>query len=147
MFLTLLLATFLIALGVAVAVARGFDRSVGAILARIMDDTIASAWQRYLRFALVVVGVSGGVRVYDLERYISPEARALAPGETPLPPLALTPERWTLEVYRTVIETLQSLAWALLLFFLVALVAYVLVRGREARAEASTARRPDSPDA
>jgi hypothetical protein len=33
------------------------------------------------------------------------------------PVLELTQERWILEVYRTIIETLQGIAWALLLFF------------------------------
>ena len=42
--------------------------------------------------------------------------------------IALTTERWVLEVYRTVIETLQGIAWMLLAFFAVALLAYVIVR-------------------
>jgi hypothetical protein len=42
--------------------------------------------------------------------------------------IALTSERWVLEVYRTVIQTLQGIAWMLLAFFAVALLAYVVVR-------------------
>lgn len=42
--------------------------------------------------------------------------------------IALTAERWLLEVYRTVIETLQGIAWMLRAFFAVALLAYVVVR-------------------
>lgn len=38
-----------------------------------------------------------------------------------------------LEVYRTVIQTLQGVAWALLLFFVVALIAHAIVRRRESR--------------
>ena len=38
-----------------------------------------------------------------------------------------------LEVYKTVIGALQSVAWMLLIFFLFALVAYVVVRGFELR--------------
>jgi hypothetical protein len=45
----------------------------------------------------------------------------------------LTNERWVLEVYRTVIETLQGLAWALLAFFICALIAFVIVRIFEMR--------------
>lgn len=41
--------------------------------------------------------------------------------------IALTSERWVLEVYRTVIQTLQGIAWMLLAFFAVALLAYVVV--------------------
>lgn len=33
-----------------------------------------------------------------------------------------------LEIYRTVIEALQSIAWMLLVFFVFALIAYVIVR-------------------
>jgi len=45
----------------------------------------------------------------------------------------LNADRWTLEVYRTIIETLQSIAWMLLVFFVAALLAYVIVRGFELR--------------
>ncbi|NNF57889.1 MAG: hypothetical protein HKN04_06575 [Rhodothermaceae bacterium] len=126
MFLTLLLVTFLVALAVSGLVARGFDRPIGSILGRIIADDISAGWQRFVRFALLVVGISGGVRIYELERYIDPERTAA---------LALTTERWVLEVYRTVIETLQSLAWALLVFFMFALLAYVIVRRGEIRRE------------
>jgi hypothetical protein len=43
----------------------------------------------------------------------------------------LTAEAWTLEIYRTVIGTLQSLAWMLLLVFVFALIAFVIVRAFE----------------
>ena len=33
-----------------------------------------------------------------------------------------------LELYRTVIDTLQGIAWMLLVFFVFALIAYVIVR-------------------
>ncbi|MGD8804169.1 MAG: hypothetical protein PVG12_13370, partial [Gammaproteobacteria bacterium] len=45
--------------------------------------------------------------------------------------LVLNSERWTLEVYRTIIETLQSLAWMYLVVFIFALIAFVIVRGFE----------------
>ena len=45
--------------------------------------------------------------------------------------MELTFERWVLEIYRTVIETLQGIAWMLLVFFVFALVAYVVVRVAE----------------
>jgi len=46
-------------------------------------------------------------------------------------PLVLTGERWMLEIYRTLLETLQSIAWMLLIFFVFALIAYVVVRAFE----------------
>lgn len=126
MFFTLLLAT----LGIAIAVSTGavmlFDKPVGKILERIVKDEISAAWHRYITFAGFVVGVSGGVRIYDLERYISAPHRDAEV-------LSLTAERWTLEIYRTIIETLQSIAWMYLIVFIVALLAYVIVRGLELR--------------
>lgn len=126
MFLTLLLVTFLIAALVSFLVARLFNGALRQILDRLVAGELSGAWHRYLIFALYVVGISGGVRIWSLEQYVLPRGR----GE---PPLRLSPDRWTLEVYRTIIGTLQSVAWMLLVFFLVALVAYVVTRGFELR--------------
>lgn len=131
MFLTLLLVTFVIAGLVSFIVARLFDRPLRQILGRLVAEDLSAAWHRYIVFAIYVVGISGGVRVWSLEQYILPRERGA-------PAFELTPERWTLEVYRTVIGTLQSVAWMLLVFFVFALIAYVVVRGLEMR----HARRP-----
>ncbi len=126
MFYTLLITTFLLASLVSFLAVRFFDRPIGAILERIIGDAISSAWHRYIKFAAYVVGVSGGVRIYSLERYINaPES-----GGSESTILELTGERWVLEIYRTIIETLQSIAWMLLVVFVATLIAYVLVRRR-----------------
>lgn len=129
MFFSLLLATFAIALVVSLVVVKAFSRPVRGILDRIIDDSISAAWHRYITFAALVVGISGGVRIYSLERYIQPEQHPEGDSQ----PLALTAERWTLEIYRTVIECLQSMAWMYLVVFLFALIAYVIVRIAERR--------------
>ena len=129
MFFTLLIVTFLLALTVSFGVVRLFDRPVGSILGRVVGEDLSGAWHRYIKFAAYVVGVSGGVRIGELERYISaPDKDAEI--------LVLNAERWTLEVYRTVIETLQGIAWMLLVVFVVALVAYVLSRAFSLRRRA-----------
>ncbi|MEC9482087.1 MAG: hypothetical protein UMU75_02025 [Halomonas sp.] len=130
MFFTLLFATLGIAVTVSALAVALFNKPVGNILKRIVQDEIRGAWHRYITFAGFVVGVSGGVRIHDLERYVS------APHED-AEILALTTERWTLEVYRTIIETLQSIAWMYLLVFVVALVAFVIVKGFELRRDAN----------
>ena len=127
MFLTLLLVTFAIALLVSFVVAQLFSASIRRILERVVSADLAGAWHRYLIFALYVVGISGGVRMYSLEQYINPR-------DPKSPPLLLTTDRWTLEVYRTVIETLQSTAWMLLVAFVFLLLAFVVARGLELRA-------------
>lgn len=125
MFYALLGATLLVALVTSVITARFFDGAVGKILTRIVGDELAEAWRRYLRFAVVVVGVSGGVRLWELEKYVTASRESAA--------LELNGMRWTLELYRTLIETLQSIAWVMLLFFLAAMIAYVIVRAIEMR--------------
>ena len=130
MFLMLLLVTFSIALLVSFITARMFSATIRRILDRIVTPDLAAAWHRYLIFALYVVGISGGVRVRSLEEYLNPRDPKTAA-------LQLTADRWTLEAYRTVIETLQSAAWMLLLAFVFLLLAYVLARGLELRASKS----------
>ena len=127
MFITLLLLTFLISLGVSAVVARIFAKPIEEILRRIIADAISQAWVKYLKFAIYVVGVSSGVRIWQLERYIT--APQMPQGQI----LQLTRDRWVLEVYRTIIESLQGLAWMLLVFFIFALIAFVIVRAFELR--------------
>ncbi len=118
MFMTMLLATFAVALLTALVTDLMFRKPIRSILARIIREAISLAWVRYIRFAIYVVGVSTGVRVWDLEKYITPRK-----GEGPI---VLNPDRWTLEIYRTVIGTLQGVAWLLMVFFVFALIAYVI---------------------
>ena len=127
MFYTLLAVTFVLAMIVSVLVVRAFDKPISAIFGRIIQDEIGSAWCRYIKFAAYVVGISGGVRIYQLERYISAPRKDVEV-------LVLTNERWTIEIYRTAIETLQSIAWMYLVVFVFALLAYVIVRVFEIRA-------------
>lgn len=128
MFYYLMFTTFILALVVSLLVMRIFSQPINTILARIIHDPIHTAWAKYTRFAGLVVGTSSGVRIYDMEKYISPvnygpkDERVI---------IELTTERWFLEIYRTLIETLQGLAWMMLVFFMVALLAYVIVRWSE----------------
>ena len=124
MFITLLLANLVISFIVCLFVAQLFKGSISRIMERIIDDDIHSSWSRYIIFAIYVVGISGGVRVWEMEKYITAEAKNGA-GQV----IQLTGERWVLEVYRTIIGTLKSDATMLLVFFIFALIAYVIVKG------------------
>lgn len=128
MFVTLLLVTFVIACLVSVGVARFFAAPIRRILTHIVAEDITYAWSKYIWFAILVVGISSGVRIFELERYITPMDPARGDA------LVLTSDRWVLEVYRTIIGSLQGIAWLLLVFFVFALVAYVIVRVGEGRA-------------
>ncbi len=140
MFMTLLLVAFILSSAVSWGVSRAFTQPMTSILARIIADPISEAWVRYLKFAILVVGISSGVRISEIERYISPNNWQEKPEI-----LALTGERWVLEVYRTVIETLQGIAAMLLAFFIISLIAFVVLRItelRQARSATPTEKRP-----
>ncbi|MCI0691090.1 hypothetical protein L0337_03675 [candidate division KSB1 bacterium] len=130
MFVTLLLITFAIAAVTSTVAALLFSKPVKKILGRLVTEELAPTWQRYLLFAIYVVGISGGVRVWEIEKYITPDKEGKL--------LVLNSDRWVIEVYKTVIGTLQSIAWTLLVFFPFALLAYVVVRGLELRRMANT---------
>lgn len=124
MFYAMLAVTLAVALVTSVLVVRFFDGAMKTILARIVGPELGEAWRKYMSFAIVVVGVSGGVRIWDLEKFI-PNGRESA--------VEMTGVRWTVQIYRTAIDTLSQIAWVMLLFFLCTMVAYVIVRAIESR--------------
>jgi len=129
MFIILLIVTFIIALAMSTFVALLFRKPIFKILSRLVTDELAPMWQRYILFATYVVGISGGVPLWDIEKYVTPDKDGKL--------LQLTSDRWIIEVYKSIIGSLQSIAWMLLIFFLFALIAYVVVRGFEGRRQAT----------
>ncbi|HAQ26176.1 hypothetical protein [Stutzerimonas nitrititolerans] len=126
MFIWLLVVTLAVSAMVCFIATRFFDKPIGSILTRLVSEELSFAWHRYITFAIYVVGISGGGRIWALERYITPNTDEASV-------VQLNAARWTLEVYRTIVETLQGIAWMLLVFFIFALIAYVIVRGFELR--------------
>jgi len=122
MFLTLLIVTFIISISVCQIIVKIFNKSLMGIINRLIEDSISDAWLKYLKFAIYVVGISSGVRIWELEKYITPTD----PEKSEV--IVLNSDRWILEVYRTIIGTLEGIAWLLLVFFIFALIAYVIVR-------------------
>lgn len=130
MFIWLLGVTFIISFSVCFLVSKLFSEPVLNILSKIVDSSIAYAWSRYINFSIYVVGISGGVRFYSLEEYLRERTEGY------IPPV-LTRDRWIMELYRTIIESLQSIAWMLLVFFCFSLIAYVIARSFELRRKGS----------
>ena len=129
MFITLLIVNLVVAFLVSLTIAKFFQKPVNKILQRLVGEEIYLTWSRYILFAIYVVGISGGVRIWDLEKYITPQTQG---GMV----IQLTSERWVLEIYRTIVGALQSDAWMLLVFFIFALLAFVIVKGLELRKQA-----------
>ncbi|MEO5618267.1 MAG: hypothetical protein ABIS67_10880 [Candidatus Eisenbacteria bacterium] len=130
MFVILLAVTLGVALLTSGTVVFFFRKSIRQILDRIIGESVAQAWQKFLTFCLFVVGVSAGAQVWKLEQYLQPQP--IGPeGKTRI--LTLDGPAIALEIYRTIIQVLQGMAWALLVFFVVALIAFVLVKFSERR--------------
>lgn len=91
MFLTMLLVTFLVAALTSGVVVYIFNKPISNILGRIVPEEISLGWLKYVKFAIYVVGISGGVRIRALEQYINPV-------EFDSAPLVPTTERWVLEL-------------------------------------------------
>ena len=125
MFVSLLVSTFIIAFVVSTIVVIIFNKSIDDILKRIIPPDISYAWAKYLRFALYVVGIGGGVRIWEFEKYLTGQNYG-SNGE--LTTIELTTNRWVLEIYGTIIGTLQSVAMLLLVFFVFTLIAVVIIR-------------------
>ena len=121
MFYLLLLVTFLVALLSCYFVIMIFSDSIKKILEAIVPKELNEAWLKYVKFGIYVVGISGGVRVWEIEKYITSNLRNKEI-------LVLTTERWTLEIYRTLIGSLKSIATVLLIFFIFTLIAYIILK-------------------
>jgi len=130
MFITLLAVTLGVSLLTSGVVVFFFKGSIRQILHRIIGEEVAAAWQRFLTFCLFVVGVSAGAQVWKLEQYLQPQING---PDGKLRVLTLDGPAVALEIYRTIIQVLQGMAWALLVFFVVALIAFVLVKVGEGR--------------
>ena len=133
MFYALLIVTLAVALVTSLLVARFFSDAITKILNRIIGPDLTEAWRKYMSFAIVVVGVSGGVNMWEIQKYLQNGREQT---------LELNGPRWTIEIYRTAIDTLSQISWVMLLFFLCAMVAYVIMRV----AESSRAGRPSARD-
>lgn len=129
MFITLLIFNFLVSFLTCAIIAYAFRKPLDTIFNRLVKEDIYIAWSRYILFTIFVVGISGGVRIWDLEKYLNTNEK------TGAYTYLLTDERWALEIYRAIMGTLEANAWMLLFAFLFGLVAYVIIRFTESNQE------------
>jgi hypothetical protein len=130
MFFLVLVVTFVLALLTSFVVERSMRASVSKILSRVVGD-IADAWQKYVSLGIYVMGISWGAPVGRLQYYLDPRSNS--------EPLVLDAPHMILEGYRTVVDTMYGVVTLLLVFFVVTMIAYVIVRGQESRAERKVA--------
>jgi uncharacterized membrane protein len=126
MFVVLFLVTFLVAFGISSGVAWAGKEPIEGILHHFFSLNVTAAMSKYLRLAVVLIGVSSGARIRILEEYIAASAAAKLQMTD-----ALTQEFWVVELYRTAITTVEGILWLLLLFSLVVFVAFWIMRKSE----------------
>jgi hypothetical protein len=123
MFVLLFTISFLLAGGVAAGVARLSQDPIEVILHRFLAAHISVGLSKYLRFAIIVVGVASGTRVGALEEYIGATSYNKAALSA-----ALTQEVWVLELYRTVLATVEGIVWLLLVVAFFVILAVLIIR-------------------
>jgi hypothetical protein len=124
MFVALFAASFVLALALSITVAWISREAIDSVLRRFVTDrTVRAGFEKYLRFAIVVVGISGGTRVRVLQEYLAASDLNKAAMAA-----QLTQEFWALEIYRAVVGTLEGIAVLLLVCIFMALIAPVVVR-------------------
>jgi len=126
MIIWLLVTMMVVSIALSLFVVAIFNEPIKSILNRVVPEELCFAWLRYLRYAILVVGIGGGAQIWNIEKYLSAQ-------EPQKEIVQLTPERWILEIYNTAIGTLQSTAILLMVFFIFALIAVVVVRLSENR--------------
>jgi hypothetical protein len=120
-----------------------FAKPIDDFLERfIADPMICEAWGKYIRFAIVAVGISTGARVGMFQDYVSASESARAAILA-----RATEEMWALELYRTATGTIVGLAWLMLAFCVMILIAKATIKptsNNAARAAAEADRRQES---
>src|SRR3989344_8571416 len=127
MFFALILGTFALAVATSFVVERAMRKPVSEILGKIVGD-LADAWQQYASLGIYVMGISYGAPVSRLREYIRVDSEFLKREPLDMPHMMLN-------MYETVIETLQGVTTLLLAFFVFTMIAYVILRALEVRAE------------
>ena len=109
MFITLLLANLAASFLVCLVTVLIFYFPVARAFKSRFTEATASLWMKFILFAIFVIGMSVGTRIWDIERYADSQTGVV-----------ISQDLLALEVYKTVIATMQ--VSAVLLFVLLAMV-------------------------
>lgn len=139
MFYYLVLSCTGLALFISLTAMLFFSKPIKAMLSSVLPSELSLAWETYMRYMIIVVGVGGGVSIYRFKNYLESSVDK----ETPHMPL--TSERWALELYETLLDTLTSIGWLMFWFFLAVMIAYVILKVRKKDNLANTESPPANP--
>ena len=124
MFFTLLFVLLGVSASITILVVLFFKKYITAILKRLIGESLYQSWEKFIIFALFVVGISSTVNPHRLEKYVLKRNTDQIITE-------LSADEWFLEIYQTILTVLSSLSFSLMSFFTIALIAFIIVRGLE----------------
>ncbi len=140
-----MICSFVAALIVSTGIVVVFSDAIDAALFAVMTGDFGEIWARYTKFGLLVAGLVSGIRAAGFESLTAGGGQAAGVSSAPL---AVTAGRAVFEVLRTVVGSLEGLAWTLLVVFGAALAVYagrrIYGEAQETlgRKEMETARQP-----
>jgi len=132
MSLILLVAEVILSLGISWYVVRLLSQPTEKILNRITSsDEISRAWLKFVKFAIYVAGVSGGVKLTekDIEEFLTIIERDTG-RVNPFTYMYML-SRIALEICMAVIGALRGIFWFLAYFFIALAIAFIIVRAIE----------------
>jgi hypothetical protein len=129
MFLILLVPEVVASLVISWYVVRALSQSIEEILNRITSDQTSRAWAKYVKFAIYVAGVSGGMRITekDFQEFgMRMMEKSFAEFDSRIYISLVSGLVW--KICEAVIGALRGIFWFLACFFIAAAIAFVIVR-------------------
>lgn len=114
----LFITMFSVSLLTALFISYTFVPWLNRILDRLASQPLLLAWRKCLNWAIILVGLQGGVKLDMLEDFAFSQRQI---------PFNTNPMHWVVEIYRSFIDTAQSCIWVVVLFLLVAFVVEALI--------------------
>ncbi len=118
----LLLFSLLVSLLAGMIVHLIFKKPLQNILKGLFPEEIYEGWYRYIIFAIYIVGISSGVKIWKINEYIENAAE-------------LTKTKFFISIYDSLIQAFMGTVWLLFVFFMFTMIAYVIVRLVERKKE------------
>ena len=124
MFSVFLFVPLLVAAIVSFCVVKVFEKPITAILSGVIKDEISQSFVRYVKLATYLVGISRGVRIFQLYE----DVRKLTADNQDFDWSHIL---WMSGIYGTIVGTLQAIVHIYLWLFLLLLLLYFVVKALE----------------
>lgn len=126
MIIILLIGSLVIALSVSGGFTYLVGKSLKGVLTQIVGEESVKHWHRFALFTIYASGLARGIDTHRLRYELQ---KPNSPGNS----IAMTIEKWILELYRVAEDSLAGVMIASFAIFGLSLIAYVIVKGFQSR--------------